>query len=82
LNKKTSPVTEGGIIYDENIRSGIFTVNISDYTLNKSLQVAAEILKEIIWRERKIVKLWQARFAQAALDPQSSASEKFVESII
>jgi hypothetical protein len=43
--------------------------------------VAAEILKEIIWREpqnsQAVAKLDSLK---AALDPKSSASEKFVES--
>jgi tetratricopeptide (TPR) repeat protein len=83
LEQEDQPVTEDGIIYDENIPDPeLFTVTLAELYLKQGhLQVAAEILKEIIWREpqnsQAVAKLDSLK---AALDPQSSTSEKFVES--
>jgi tetratricopeptide (TPR) repeat protein len=83
LEQEDQPVPEVGMIYDENIPDPeLFTVTLAElYIKQGHLQVAAEILKEIIWREpqnsQAVAKLDSLK---AALDPQSSASEKFVES--
>ena len=83
LEQEDQPVTEGGIIYDENIPDPeLFTVTLAElYIKQGHLQVAAEILKEIIWREpqnsQAVAKLDSL---MAELAPKSSASAKFVES--
>ena len=83
LEQEDQPVTEGGMIYDENIPDPeLFTVTLAElYIKQGHLQVAAEILKEIIWREpqnsQAVAKLDSLK---AALDPKSSANAKFVES--
>ena len=83
LEQEDQPVTEVGMIYDENIPDPeLFTVTLAElYIKQGHLQVAAEILKEIIWRQpqnsQAVAKLDSLK---AALDPKSSASEKFVES--
>ena len=83
LEQEDQPVTEGDMIYDENIPDPeLFTVTLAElYIKQGHLQVAAEILKEIIWRQpqnsQAVAKLDSLK---AALDPKSSASEKFVES--
>lgn len=83
LEQEDQPVTEGGMIYDENIPAPeLFTVTLAElYIKQGHLQVAAEILKEIIWREpqnsQAVAKL---NSLQAELSLQSSASAKFSES--
>jgi tetratricopeptide (TPR) repeat protein len=83
LEQEDQPVPEVGMIYDENIPDPeLFTVTLAElYIKQGHLQVAAEILKEIIWREpqnsQAVAKLDSLK---AALDPKSSASDKFVES--
>jgi tetratricopeptide (TPR) repeat protein len=83
LEQEDQPVTEGGIIYDENIPDPeLFTVTLAElYIKQGHLQVAAEILKEIIGREpqnsQAVAKLDSL---MAELAPKSSASAKFVES--
>ena len=82
LEQEDQPVPEVGMIYDENIPDPeLFTVTLAElYIKQGHLQVAAEILKEIIWREpqnsQAVAKLESLK---AALDPKSSANEKFVE---
>jgi tetratricopeptide (TPR) repeat protein len=83
LEQEDQPVTEVGMIYDENIPDPeLFTVTLAElYIKQGHLQVAAEILKEIIWREPKnsqaVTKLDSLK---AELATKSSASAKFVES--
>lgn len=83
LEQEDQPVPEVGMIYDENIPDPeLFTVTLAElYIKQGHLQVAAEILKEIIWREpqnsQAVAKLDSLK---AALDPKSSAREKFIES--
>lgn len=82
LEQEDQPVPEVGMIYDENIPDPeLFTVTLAElYIKQGHLQVAADILKEIIWREpqnsQAVAKLESLK---AALDPKSSANEKFVE---
>ena len=83
LEQEDQPVTEGDMIYDENIPdSELFTVTLAElYIKQGHLQVAAEILQKIIWREpqnsQAVAKLDSL---MAELAPKSSASAKFVES--
>lgn len=83
LEQEDQPVPEVGMIYDENIPDPeLFTVTLAElYIKQGHLQVAAEILKEIIWREpqnsQAVAKLDSLK---AALDPKSSAREKFIKS--
>ena len=83
LEQEDQPVTEVGMIYDENIPGQeLFTVTLAElYIKQGHLQVAAEILKEIIWKEpqnnQAVAKLDSL---MAALALKSSASAKFVES--
>ena len=82
LEQEDRPVPEVGMIYDENIPDPeLFTVTLAElYIKQGHLQVAAEILKEIIWREpQNIQAVATLDSLKAALDPKSSASEKFVE---
>ena len=82
LEQEDHPVTEDRIIYNENIPAPeLYTVTLAElYIKQGHLQVAAEILKEIISREpqndQAVAKL---ESLQAALDPELSPSEKFVE---
>jgi tetratricopeptide (TPR) repeat protein len=82
LEQEDQPVPEVGMIYDENIPDPeLFTVTLAElYIKQGHLQVAADILKEIIWREpqnsQAVAKLESLK---AALDPKSSANAKFVE---
>jgi tetratricopeptide (TPR) repeat protein len=83
LEQEDQPVPEVGMIYDENIPDPeLFTVTLAElYIKQGHLQVAAEILKEIICREpQNIQAVAMLDSLKAALDPKSSASEKFVES--
>ena len=83
LEQEDQPVTEVGMIYDENIPDPeLFTVTLAElYIKQGHLQVAAEILKEIIWREpQNIQAVATLDSLKAALDPKSSANDKFVES--
>jgi tetratricopeptide (TPR) repeat protein len=83
LEQEDQPVPEGGMIYDENIPDPeLFTVTLAElYIKQGHLQVAAEILKEIICREpQNIQAVAMLDSLNAALDPKSSASEKFIES--
>ena len=83
LEQEDQPVPEVGMIYDGNIPdSELFTVTLAElYIKQGHLQVAAEILQKIIWREpqnsQAVAKLDSLK---AELSSQSSASEKFVES--
>jgi len=83
LEQEDQPVTEGGMIYDENIPAPeLFTVTLAElYIKQGHLQVAAEILKEIIGREpqnsQAVAKLDSL---MAELASKSSASAKFSES--
>ena len=83
LEQEDQPVTEVGMIYDENIPDPeLFTVTLAElYIKQGHLQVAAEILKEIIGRDpqnsQAVAKLDSL---MAELAPKSSASAKFVES--
>jgi tetratricopeptide (TPR) repeat protein len=83
LEQEDQPVPEVGMIYDENIPDPeLFTVTLAElYIKQGHLQVAAEILKEIIEREpqnsQAVAKLDSLT---AELAPKSSASAKFVES--
>jgi tetratricopeptide (TPR) repeat protein len=82
LEQEDQPVTEIGMIYDENIPDPeLFTVTLAElYIKQGHLQVAAEILKEIISREpqnnQAVAKLDSLK---AALDRKSSPGAKFVE---
>jgi tetratricopeptide (TPR) repeat protein len=82
LEQEDQPVTEVGMIYDENIPSPeLFTVTLAELYLKQGhLQVAAEILKEIISREpqnsQAVAKLDSLK---AALNPKSSPGAKCVE---
>ena len=83
LEQEDQPVPEVGMIYDENIPDPeLFTVTLAElYIKQGHLQVAAEILKEIICREpQNIQAVAMLDSLKAALDQKSSASEKFVES--
>jgi tetratricopeptide (TPR) repeat protein len=83
LEQEDQPVPEVGMIYDENIPDPeLFTVTLAElYIKQGHLQVAAEILKEIICREpQNIQAVAMLDSLKAALDPQSSANDKFVES--
>jgi tetratricopeptide (TPR) repeat protein len=83
LEQEDQPVPEVGMIYDENIPDPeLFTVTLAElYIKQGHLQVAAEILKEIICREpQNIQAVAMLGSLNAALDQKSSASEKFVES--
>ena len=83
LEQEDQPLTEVGMIYDENIPAPeLFTVTLAElYIKQGHLQVAAEILKEIICREpQNIQAVAMLDSLKAALDQKSSASEKFVES--
>ena len=83
LEQEDQPVTEVGMIYNENIPAPeLFTVTLAElYIKQGHLQVAAEILKEIIEREpqnsQAVAKLDSLT---AELAPKSSTSAKFVES--
>jgi tetratricopeptide (TPR) repeat protein len=83
LEQEDQPLTEVGMIYDENIPAPeLFTVTLAElYIKQGHLQVAAGILKEIIWREpqnsQAVAKLDSL---MAELAPKSSQSTKFVES--
>jgi tetratricopeptide (TPR) repeat protein len=83
LEQEDQPVTEVSMIYDENIPDpGLFTVTLAElYIKQGHLQVAAEILKEIIWREpqnsQAVAKLDSL---MAELATKSSVNAKFVES--
>ena len=82
LEQEDQPVTEVGMIYDENLPSPeLFTVTLAELYLKQGhLQVAAEILKEIISREpqnsQAVAKLDSLK---AALNPKSSPGAKCVE---
>ena len=83
LEQEDQPVPEVGMIYDENIPDPeLFTVTLAElYIKQGHLQVAAEILKEIICREPQNIQAAAILDSlKAALDQKSSASEKFVES--
>ena len=83
LEQEDQPVPEDGMIYDENIPDPeLFTVTLAElYIKQGHLQVAAEILKEIICREPQNIQAAAILDSlKAALDQKSSASEKFVES--
>jgi tetratricopeptide (TPR) repeat protein len=83
LEQEDQPVPEVGMIYDENIPAPeLFTVTLAElYIKQGHLQVAAEILKEIICREPQNIQAAAILDSlKAALDQKSSASEKFVES--
>lgn len=82
LEQQDQPVTEVGMIYDENIPDpGLFTVTLAElYIQQGHLQVAAEMLKEIISKEPQnseaVAKLDSL---QAALDEKSAPGVKSVE---
>jgi tetratricopeptide (TPR) repeat protein len=82
LEQEDQPVTEVNLIYGENIPDPeLFTVTLAElYIKQGHLQVAAEILKEIISKEpqnsQAVAKLDSLK---AALDPKSSPGAKFVE---
>ena len=83
LEQEDQPVTEVGMIYNENIpEPELFTVTLADlYIKQGHLQVAAEILKEIIKREpQNIQAVAKLDSLKAALASKSSANGKFVES--
>jgi len=83
LEQEDHPLTEGGMIYDENIPDPeLFTVTLAElYIKQGHLQLAAEILKEIICREpQNSQALAKLDSLKALLYPKSSASKKFVES--
>ena len=83
LEQEDQPVPEVGMIYDQNIPDPeLFTVTLAElYIKQGHLQVAAEILKEIIEREpqnsQAVAKLDSLT---AELAPKASASAKFVGS--
>jgi len=62
LEQEDQPVPEVGMIYDDNIPDPeLFTVTLAElYIKQGHLQVAAEILQEIIGREPQNSKLWQS----------------------
>ena len=82
LEQEDQPVPEVGMIYDGNIPDPeLFTVTLAElYIKQGHLQVAAEILKDIILREpqnsQAVAKLDSL---QAALDSKSSPGTKLVE---
>ena len=82
LEQEDQPVTEVGMIYNENIpNQELFTVTLAElYIKQGHLQVAEEILKKIISREpqnsQAVAKLDSLK---AALDRKSSPGVKFVE---
>jgi tetratricopeptide (TPR) repeat protein len=83
LEQEDQPVPEDDMIYDENIPDPeLFTVTLAElYIQQGHLQVAAEILKEIIWREpQNNQALAKLDSVKAALDQKLSANNKFVES--
>ena len=83
LEQEDQPVPEVGMIYDENIPDPeLFTVTLAELYLKQGhLQVAAEILKEIISREpQNSQAMTKLDSLMAELTPKSSVSAKFVES--
>jgi tetratricopeptide (TPR) repeat protein len=82
LEQEDQPATEVGMIYDENIPDPeLFTVTLAElYIKQGHLQVAAEILQKIIWREpqnsQAVAKLDSLK---EELSSQSSASAKFAQ---
>lgn len=82
LEQEDHPVPEGRMIYDENIPNPeLFTVTLAElYIKQGHLQVATEILKEIISKEpQNSEAAAKLDSLQAAWDPKSSPGAKFVE---
>jgi tetratricopeptide (TPR) repeat protein len=83
LEQEDQPVTEVAMIHDETIPDPeSFTVTLAElYIKQGHLQVAAEILKEIIWREpQNSQAVEKLDSLQAELSSQSPANSKFSES--
>jgi tetratricopeptide (TPR) repeat protein len=83
LEQEDQPVTESGMIYDENIPGPeLFTVTLAElYIKQGHLKVAEKILEEILRREPQNSQAAATLDSlKTALDPQSSANDKFVES--
>jgi tetratricopeptide (TPR) repeat protein len=82
LEQEDQPVTEVGMIFDENIPAPeLFTVTLAELYLKQGhLQAATEILKEIISRDpQNSLAAAKLDSIKTILDPGSSPDDKYVE---